>query len=78
MAASDQKVVTFMSHYAALMFKKRFPACTLRPVPRSLSSSCGTAAFLEGEADLSLFDENTEGLYEKDGDGWRLLWKRED
>ena len=78
MADRDQKVVTFLSHYAALKFRKRFPACTLKPVPRSLSSSCGTAAFLEGEVDPSLFDDSTEALYEEDGEGWRLLWKRKD
>ena len=77
MADSDQKVITFFSHYGALTFKKKYARCTLRPVPRSLSSSCGTAAYAEGDVDTSLFDENTDSMYERTPDGWRLLWQRE-
>lgn len=49
-------VATFENHYKAMLFKKRMgPVCTLRPVPRCLSSSCGTAAFfvIEKNEDIS-------------------------
>ncbi len=39
-------VATFENHYKAMLFRKGMGTeCTLRPVPRCLSSSCGTAAF---------------------------------
>lgn len=46
-------IATFHSHYGALAFKrtleKRGLAVQLRPVPRSLSSSCGTCGEFEAE-----------------------------
>ena len=39
-------VATFENHYKAMLFKKGMgEGCVLKPVPRLLSSSCGTAAF---------------------------------
>ena len=59
-------------------FRKRYgEGCVLRPVPRSLSSSCGTAAFVEGEVGRELL-EGAEAMYEKDGDVWRMIWKEQD
>ena len=73
----DQKVITFHSQYAAFLFRRRFGGgCVLKPVPRSLSSSCGTAAFAEGEIDEGLLD-GAEAVYEKDVSGWRMIWKEQ-
>ena len=59
-----EKVATFHSHYGAMVFKKRVgESCRLAPVPRSLSSSCGTAAFFSSNIDSSLIDENVEAIY---------------
>ena len=58
-------VATFENHYKAMLFRKGMgTACTLRPVPRCLSSSCGTAAFFTfDEADLEGADlEGVEAL----------------
>ena len=64
MADKLEKVATFYSHYGAMLFKKRIgDSCYLAPVPRSLSSSCGTAAFFSCELDDSLIDENLGGIY---------------
>lgn len=46
-------IATFYSHFGAVRFKKmcdqeQMPA-KLRPVPRDLSSSCGTCVIYEGE-----------------------------
>lgn len=40
--------VTFYSHFSAIAFSKTYTAdsVTLMPVPRALSSSCGTCAKL--------------------------------
>ncbi len=64
-----EKIATFHSHYAAMLFKKKLGQdCYLAPVPRSLSSSCGTAAFFSGEVDQSLLNEDLEAIYHiKDG-----------
>ena len=47
-------IATFASHYDALVFKKRLDAlglsAALRPVPRQLSSSCGTCVRFEADA----------------------------
>ena len=47
-------IATFFSHFGAMSFKKKcekegYPA-TIMPVPRNLSSSCGTCVKFTGEA----------------------------
>ena len=77
MDPEDIKVATFHSHYGAIMFRKRAGGdAELRPVPRTLSSSCGTAVFFTSPFDAADTDENTEAVYIKDGDIWREIWKR--
>ena len=53
-------IVTFYSHFGAMRFKKELEASSIRvslmPVPRFLSSSCGTcAAFCADEPDSGVF-----------------------
>jgi hypothetical protein len=62
-------VATFANHYGAMLFRKTVGAgCTLRPVPRNLSSSCGTCAFFSGPFLKDYINENLEAVYEqKDG-----------
>ncbi|MFC2821638.1 MAG: putative Se/S carrier-like protein [Sphaerochaeta sp.] len=62
-------VATFANHYGAMLFKKTVGAgCVLRPVPRSLSSSCGTCAVFEGPYKDEYYNENLEAVYkEKNG-----------
>ena len=62
-------VATFANYYGAMLFRKTVGAgCTLRPVPRSLSSSCGTCAFFEGPFREEYVNANLEAVYElKDG-----------
>lgn len=59
--------VTFHSHYGAIQFKKnleeRGVSVTLMPVPRFLSSSCGTCARIEGELPADVSREDIEGVY---------------
>jgi len=43
-------------------------ACTLKPVPRSLSSSCGTCAWYESEGwDIGYKIEELEAVYRHEG-----------
>ncbi len=77
MEAEGIKVATFFSHYGAIMFRKRIgDGAELRPVPRSLSSSCGTAVFFSVPFDPAAADENTEAVYIREGDSWRIIWKK--
>lgn len=78
MGRSDQKAVTFINHYGALLLKRRLgDLCCVRAVPRSLSSSCGTCAFVDRvgldeilrNCDMSLlecvYDVNDDGGFER-------------
>ena len=66
----SEKVATFRSHYGAMMFKKRYgEGCVLRPVPRTLSSSCGTAAYFSGDFKAELADENLEAVWGRNPEG---------
>ncbi len=59
--------VTFYSHYGAIQFKRKMEArgvdVTLMPVPRFLSSSCGTCARLEEGTAEDLPMDDVEGVY---------------
>ena len=73
-----EKVATFRSHYSAMMFRRRYgEGCDLRPVPRSLSSSCGTAAFFRGDEWEKCLDENVEGVWEREGGEWIIIYGEE-
>lgn len=66
-------VATFYSHYGALLLKKNLgDCCCVRAVPRSLSSSCGTCAFIEGKTKEEVItasdEELLESIYKKDGE----------
>lgn len=78
-----QYVVTFYSHFGAVSFaqslKGRGCDCVLRPVPRKLSSSCGSCAFVTTEIDITDFaDDSVDGIYSVRGDDYIQLWNRED
>ena len=59
--------VTFFSHYGAIQFKKvlekRGIPVVLMPVPRFLSSSCGTCARVEGSLPDDIDPTDIEGVY---------------
>lgn len=73
-------IYTFHSHFFATRFsfgiKSKGLSCTLMPVPRKFSSSCGSCAKVEGEFDpLSLVDEGVEQLYRVEGEQHTLLYE---
>ena len=75
-------IATFHTHLSALMTSKALSALGLRaqmmPVPRKLSSSCGTCVFYTAP-DLSVdcLDEDRERVYEVVGDTYKLLLDEE-
>ena len=65
-------IATFHTHLSALMTSRNLTALGIRaqmmPVPRKLSSSCGTCVrYLAEDATLSAMDEDVEAVYEKIG-----------
>ena len=75
-------IATFHSHFGAICFQKlceahRIPA-RLMPVPRTLSSSCGTCVRFEGEIPVpeTGLPEETEQIVELLADGsFRQIWR---
>ena len=75
-------IATFFSHYGAMHCKKlcdraSLPA-RLMPVPRKLSSSCGTCVRVEAaDAERIPRTEESEQIALEESDGYRILWKAE-
>ena len=62
-------VATFHTHLSALMTSRKLTAmgvtARMMPVPRKLSSSCGTCVvYTAAESHLDAMDEDVEGVYE--------------
>jgi hypothetical protein len=59
---NKEVTATFSTHYGAMLTKKKLgDRCTLRPVPRLLSSSCGTCAVVKDSTVEEL--KNAAGEY---------------
>ena len=75
-------IATFFSHFGAIRFKKRcdenhWPA-RIMPVPRNLSSSCGTCVRYEGD-DLPIqISEELEQIVQVQEDGYLSLYRTEE
>ena len=68
----NEFIATFHTHLSALMTCRKLTSLGLMarmmPVPRKLSSSCGTCVrYLAEDANLSSMDEDVEAVYEKIG-----------
>ena len=72
-------IATFFSHFGAMHCKKLcdlsgLPA-KMMPVPRKLSSSCGTCVRVEAEsAEQIPRTEESEQIALEEADGYRILW----
>lgn len=76
-------IATFYSHYGAVSFKrnceKRGFAATLMPVPRNLSSSCGTCVkFKTMEQHFPELNEELEQIAEILEVGYRIVYRAEE
>jgi len=77
----QEYIATFHTHLSALMTSQTLTSLGVRaqmmPVPRKLSSSCGTCVrYLAEDAHLSAMDEDVEAVYEKTGkEEYTLLMK---
>jgi hypothetical protein len=61
-------IAAFYSHFGALSYRKALKelglAAQLMPVPRKISSSCGTCVYYEHDAAVDLDGCELEGVYE--------------
>lgn len=78
-----QFVATFFSQYGAVQFskhaKKNHVACRLAPVPRVLSSSCGTCAYYSSETwDTGFVMKDLETVYEATEEGYKSVYTTEE
>ena len=78
----NEYIATFHTHLAALMTSRTLTTLGLQarmmPVPRKLSSSCGTCVrYRAEEACLDALDEDTEAVDEVCGGEYRLLLQKE-
>lgn len=75
-------VASFYSHIGAVRFsrdlKGRGIECTLKPVPRSISSSCGTCAQFESDEPLACISGDVDGIYALENGSYTSLWQREE
>ena len=75
-------IATFHTHLSALMTSRALTGLGIRaqmmPVPRKLSSSCGTCVrYMAEEPHLNAMDEDVEGVYEKIGsEEYKLLMEK--
>ena len=68
----NEYVATFHTHLSALMTSRKLTSmgvtARMMPVPRKLSSSCGTCVYyMSTDPYLQMMDEDVEGVYEVTG-----------
>ena len=75
-------IATFYSHFGAIRFKREAPEgvtnIELRPVPRDLSSSCGTSASFDADESFTFSDDPTEEIEQivaVADDGYRTIFE---
>nr|WP_319475033.1 DUF3343 domain-containing protein [uncultured Sphaerochaeta sp.] len=79
----NQFIATFFSQYGAVQFLKharihKIP-CRLAPVPRVLSSSCGTCAhYSYSEWDPGFLMKDLESIYKVSGSRYDLIYGNEE
>ena len=78
-------IATFYSHYGAIQFRRNCQAMNLSaevmPVPRDLSSSCGTCVKFLLEEDIEqfvqsgIFDEDVDTVYLVEDDSYTPVYQ---
>lgn len=76
-------VATFYTHLSAMLTCRAMQAAgfsaRMAPVPRALSSSCGTCVFYAApEPREDLLDQDTERVYEVQNGAYALVWNQEE
>ncbi len=73
-----QYIATFFTHFGAVRFsrmlKEQGVDCNVMPVPRRVSSSCGSCVRFTAASEASLRTEDVEGMYLAQGDHYIQLY----
>ena len=71
-------IATFYSHYGAIQFRKNCEKMNLEavvmPVPRDLSSSCGTCVRFETDGDFPEKNEEVEQIVRLEESGYVCIY----
>ena len=76
-------IATFYSHFGAIRYKRLCESCRmaakLMPVPRDLSSSCGTCVRYEGEQPCpsDAWSDEVEQAVEVTAQGYKTVYRAE-
>ena len=78
----EHYLATFHTHLSAMLSCQSLThagvAARMTPVPRKLSSSCGTCVRYEAQGPCqALLDEDAEAVYRLSDDAYELVWKTE-
>lgn len=79
----NEYIATFHTHLSAMLsfqaLQQAGCKAKMQPVPRALSSSCGTCVRFSAQTDCrSLLDADAEALYAVQDGAYTLLWQNED
>ena len=79
----NEYIATFHTHLSAMLTFQALQEAGFRakmqPVPRALSSSCGTCVRFWAESDCrALLNRDAEALYAADDSAYRPLWQNEE
>ena len=70
-------IATFHTHLSALMTSRTLTGLGVKaqmmPVPRKLSSSCGTCVKFEAESDTAVHSDDLEQLFRLDGEELTMI-----
>lgn len=74
----DHYITTFHTHLSALRTSRTLTAkgvpANMMPVPRKVSSSCGTCVSYQAETPMvECMDEDAESIFIKEDDGYRMV-----
>lgn len=63
----NQYIATFFTHFGAVRFSRMLKEqgidCKVMPVPRKVSSSCGSCVRFTAESESAFHTEDVEGMY---------------
>ena len=79
----NEYIATFYTHLSAMItcrtLQEHLVTARMSPVPRALSSSCGTCIFYQSETPcISLMDQDAERIYQCIGASYELVKNLED
>ena len=80
-ASCPEYIATFYSHFGALTYynalKEQGIDANLMPVPRSVSSSCGTCVHYKNSTYIELCDCELDGIYTTSSGTYECVCKNE-